>query len=558
MRKIIVLFLFFIILYGDFKVLKVEFNGNKAFSTKFLLEWINTKVNAEYNEYTLRHDEFKLLQLYRDNGFFDVNIEKYIKVNIKLKGVSIKFVINENLHYPIKKIEFIGCKSIIKDSLDKFLKIKVGMPYDALRATLSTYGMIDYYSTKGFSYATIKDTFLMLKGTGVIVKYYIEEGDEVFIKKFEYENKTQIIESVIKKYIDLKEGEIYNPEKITSIKRKLLNTYLFGRVDVSTEGLIEQKDSVSIKFVLHPAQLLDINLGGGFMSPEWIIGRISIIRKGLFGGEHRLKIDAEPGLSIKGGRKTNLSLAFTSKDILWTPFDLTFKYKFEELKKKFYENVNRIEAQLGYTHSENKGGYFSYQWIYTRDTTNVFKLDQVQAIYAEIDLRDNSFDPKKGIRLITDLKYGGAIRSGGSFKSYNIRFATAMGFGKFVFEGYGATGKVYYKELPKYIYLFYNDGVNTLRTLGNYSFGDIYDNYTERYYYDRFLSYNLQLKYRIITGLYAIIFTDGLYIDNLNNSKGFGINYVSPVGSVRLEIGFGKDRNGNNKFDYIIAIGGII
>lgn len=558
MRKIFILFLFFIVLYGNFTVLKVEFEGNKAFSTKFLLEWINTKVNTEYNEYTLRHDEFKLLQLYRDNGFFDVSIDKYIKVNIKLKGVSIKFLINENLHYPIKKIEFIGCQSIEKDSLEKFLKIKVGMPYDALRSALSTYGMIDYYSTKGFSYATIKDTFTMLKGTGVIVKYYIEEGEEVFIKDFEYENKTKIRESVLKKYINITEGEIYNPEKITSIKRKLLGTYLFGRVDVITDGLIEQKDSVSVKFILHPAQLIDINLGGGFMSPEWIIGRISLTRKGLLGGEHRLKIDAEPGISIKTGRKTNFSFAFTSKAILWTPFDLTFKYKFEELKKKFYESINRIEAQLGYTHSENKGGYFSYQWIYTKDTTNALKLDQVQVLYSEIDFRDNSFDPKKGLRIITDLKYGGAIRTGGSFKSYNLRFATAMGLGKFVLEGYCATGKVYYKELPKYMYLFYNDGVNTLRCLGNYSFGDIYDSYTERYYYNRFISYNLQFKFRIITGLYAIIFTDGLFLDKLYKSTGFGVNYVSPVGPVRLEIGFGKDRLGNNRFDYIIAIGGII
>ncbi len=558
MRKIIIFIIIFISLYGNFTVLKVEFEGNRAFSTKFLLDWINTKVNSEYNEYTLRHDEFKLLQLYRDNGFFDVSIDKYIKVNIKLKGVSIKFVINENLHYPIKKIEFIGCQSIEKDSLEKFLKIKVGMPYDALRSALSTYGMIDYYSTKGFAYATIKDTFTMLKGTGVIVKYFIEEGNEVFIKDFEYENKTKIRESVVKKYINLKPGEIYNPEKITSIKRKLLGTYLFGRVDVITDGLIEQKDSVNVKFVLHPAQLMDINLGGGFMSPEWIIGKISLTKKGLFGGEHRLKIDAEPGISIKRGRKTNFSFAFTSKEILWTPFDLTFKYKFEELKKQFYESVNRIEAQLGYTHSENKGGYFSYQWIYTRDTTNALKLDQVQVLYTEIDFRDNSFDPKKGLRIITDLKYGGAIRTGGSFKSYNLRFATAIGFGKFVVEGYGATGKVFYKELPKYMYLFYNDGVNTLRCLGNYSFGDIYDSYTERYYYNGFMSYNLQFKFRIITGLYAIIFTDGLYLDRLYKSTGFGINYVSPVGPVRLEIGFGKDRFNNNKVDYIIAIGGII
>ncbi len=72
MRKVYFVLLFCIVAYGDFNVLKIEFEGNKAFSTKFLLDWIGTKINSEYNEYTLRHDEFKLLQLYRDNGFFDV------------------------------------------------------------------------------------------------------------------------------------------------------------------------------------------------------------------------------------------------------------------------------------------------------------------------------------------------------------------------------------------------------------------------------------------------------------------------------------------------------
>jgi len=558
LRKFSILFFIFSVLYAQFNVLKIEFEGNRAFSTKFLLDWINTKENTEYNEYTLRHDEFKLLQLYKDNGFFDVDIEKYIKVNIKLKGVSIKFKINENLHYPIKKIEIIGAKSVLKDSLERFLKIKVGAPYDALRASLSTYGMIDYYSTKGFAYATIKDTFTLLKGTGVIVKYYIDEGDEVFIRNIDFENKTKIKESVLKKYIKIEKGEPYNPDKIISIKRKLLSTYLFGRVDIQEKGLVEQSDSIDVRFVLYPAQLLDINLGGGFMSPEWIIGKIGITKRGLFGGEHRFKIDAEPGISIKKGRRTNLTFSFTSKDILWTSFDLTFKYKFEELKKKFYESINRIETQLGYTYSENKAGYLSYQWIYTRDTTNQIKLEQVRLFHTETDFRDNSFDPKKGLRVITELKYGGPMKGEGTFVSYNLRFASAFGFKRFVLESYFANGKIYYSNLPNYIHLFYTDGINTLRCLGDWTFGNIYDSYTDRYYFDKFISYNIQLKFRIIQGLYILCFTDGLLLDKLYKSSGFGLNYVSPVGPVRLEIGFGKDRNNNNKIDYIIAIGGII
>jgi len=557
MRKTIILLLLGINLFAGFKIIEVQFEGNRVFNSKFLMEKIQSKVGNEYNEYVLRHDELKLLLLYRDNGYFDVEIKKYIKVNLRKKGVSLKFKIKEGMLYPIKKIEILGNFNIPRDSIISLLRVKKGGPYDALRITLSNYAIMDYYSRKGFAYANVRDTFVVLKDMGVIVKFLIEEGKRVYIKDIQVENRTKIRESVLKKYITLKKGEIYNPEKVTRIKRDLLSTHLFGRIETITEGELEQKDSVVVKFILYPSKLLDITFGGGFLSPEWLIAKGGIVKRGILGGEHRLKITGEYGFGINGGRKDNIFLTFTSRDILYSPFNLILKYKLMEEVKEYHSFLKVYEGQLGYTHSENRGGYISIKWKdenTLNDTASYQSYERVLSFHTEVDFRNNPFDPTRGIKFLVNLAHGGGFLGGdNNFQSYLFKAGGAIGIGKIVLEIFGGTGKVFYTALPTFSSLFYTDGRTTVRGLPAYSVGEIVDSLTQKRYYDRFKSFNFQVKYRIIPSLYFIVFYDGLFIQTTYFSYGFGINYITPVGPLRLEFGVCEGEK-----NFVLNIGGIL
>jgi len=541
LKKAFLLFFLAISLFGKFMLINVNFEGNKFFSNKELLKRVESKPGVEYNEYALRHDEIKLIRLYKDNGFFDINIKKYIKVNFKKKGISIVFKIIEGLRYPVLEIRILGNRSIPIQSILPLLKIKKNNPYSALYSTLSGYAIMDYYSRNGYPYTNITDTFSVSKGKGVIIRYLIDEGKRVFIRRIIVENKSGIRDKVIHKYTKrLKSGEIYNPEKVNQVKKELLQTYLFERIEVKTEGLALRSDSVNIIFNILSSKRTEIAIGGGIQSLEWVVGKTRLTQKGLFSGEHSLKFELEQGFNVKGGLRTNIFTKFKSKDILLTPLSFILTYTLTSERTDTALRYEDLETKLGYTKNNKYGIYLSY--IYKQETSSFRKsISRILSHHIESDNRDNMLDPKKGIKTqVTFYKGGGFLGGDENFYKYDFSIATYLNIKRIVLENYFKRGNIIYHSLPSYTNLFHLDGINILRGYKEYEYGDTLDTLTGRWYLKEFNHFTFQPKFLITRGLYLVTFVDFLLLHSeFLKTYGIGVHYSTPIGPIRLEFGFG-------------------
>ena len=555
MKKVFLIFFFAISLFGKFILIDVNFEGNKFFSNKELLKRIESKAGVEYNEYVLRHDEIKLIRLYKDNGFFDINIKKYIRVNFKKKGISLLFKITEGLHYSVLKIRILGNKSIPIQSILPLLKIKKKSPYSALYSTLSGYAIMDYYSRNGYPYTHVTDTFSVSKGKGVIIQYLIDEGKRVYIRRVIIENKSGIRDKVIVKYVKgLKSGDIYNPEKVNQVKQELLQTYLFERIEVKTPGLLVHSDSVDIIFNILPSKRTEVAIGGGIQSLEWIVGKARLTQKGLFSGEHSLKFELEQGFNVEGGIRTNIFTKFKSKDILLTPLSFILTYTLTSERTDTALHYEDLETKLGYTKNYKYGIYLSY--IYKQETSGSRKsISRILSHHIESDFRDNMLDPKKGIKTrVTFYKGGGFLGGDDNFYKYDFGIAAYLNIKKIIFENYFKRGNIIYHSLPSYTNIFHLDGINMLRGYKEYEYGDILDTLTGRWYLKEFNQFTFQPKFLITRGLYLVTFVDLLLLHSeFLKTYGTGIHYYTPIGPIRLEFGFG-----NGHKNLIFSIGEMI
>jgi len=555
LKKVFLLLFFAISLFGKFILIDVNFEGNKFFSNKELLKRIESKPGVEYNEYVLRHDEIKLIRLYKDNGFFDINTKKYIRVNFKKKGISLLFKITEGLHYSVLKIRILGNKSIPIQSILPLLKIKKKSPYSALYSTLSGYAIIDYYSRNGYPYTHVTDTFSVSKGKGVIIQYLIDEGERVYIRRVIIENKSGIRDKVIGKYVKgLKSGDIYNPEKVNQVKQELLQTYLFERIEVKTPGLLVHSDSVDIIFNILPSKRTEVAIGGGIQSLEWIVGKARLTQKGLFSGEHSLKFELEQGFNVEGGIRTNIFTKFKSKDILLTPLSFILTYTLTSERTDTALHYEDLETKLGYTKNYKYGIYLSY--IYKQETSGSRKsISRILSHHIESDFRDNMLDPKKGIKTrVTFYKGGGFLGGDDNFYKYDFGIAAYLNIKKIIFENYFKRGNIIYHSLPSYTNIFHLDGINMLRGYKEYEYGDILDTLTGRWYLKEFNQFTFQPKFLITRGLYLVTFVDLLLLHSeFLKTYGIGIHYYTPIGPIRLEFGFG-----NGHKNLIFSIGEMI
>ena len=118
------------------KISSINFIGNSFFSDSFLSSNINTKPIRTFNIFAngsnftsdlLDFDVNKLLNLYKDSGFFDVMISYQIDQR-SLSNNVLTFVIEEGKRYKIKKVNF-KLKDILLNNKD-FISLKLKFEKD--------------------------------------------------------------------------------------------------------------------------------------------------------------------------------------------------------------------------------------------------------------------------------------------------------------------------------------------------------------------------------------------------------------------------------------------
>ena len=108
----------------------INFIGNNSFSDSFLTSLIGTKPVKFFNLFTkgsnltpdlINFDINKLLNFYKDSGFFDVKIIYQIN-NLSFSNKSLTFIIEEGVRYKVEQINY-ELEDILSNNID-FIKLK--------------------------------------------------------------------------------------------------------------------------------------------------------------------------------------------------------------------------------------------------------------------------------------------------------------------------------------------------------------------------------------------------------------------------------------------------
>ena len=246
--------------YYDFEIKSINFDGNSFFSASDLLKNIESKEtpmwvwvfldsftpfgdeSVYFDSSKISIDKLALKELYRSNGFFNMDVTHDIVVDSSDQEIIINYYITENEFMNYGKINLIGLdklsdydygrlvnESYTLDSTKRFSESEILTNISTIKKFLANNGYIfgRYDST-----VVIIDT--IRQKTDLIIHFY--SGDKYTIGKTVI-NKTGIsIEEINNKLIseiaDLKSGEIYDQSKIDRSELRLLKTELFNTVEI--------------------------------------------------------------------------------------------------------------------------------------------------------------------------------------------------------------------------------------------------------------------------------------------------------------------------------------
>lgn len=543
------------------KVGSVVFKGARLPASR-LREVISMREHEYFNSDVIERDKDSLREFYTALGFLEMVI-KDVDVHIDLEGglAAITFDIDEGLKTEIALIDIAGGAPDVREKLLSLVRIKTGDPYNEVDISDARYRILDYYSTLGYPQIDV-DIRRTVENNKATVIFQVVEGAKKIIGKTIVTGNMQTRYRVIRRELDVKEGEPFNFRTISHIRQRLYKLGLFTDVDV--EVIHREKDQNDLLVRLKEAYAGSVEFGLGFAEYERLRGFAEVRYRNLW------------GMNRQGLIRTELSsleqryiLQFQEPWFMDRPLPFRAYLLYENRKEINIANgdtrykLERYTASAGFEKklTEKFKGELFYELSYV-NTTEVqpdvilSKEDAGTLAISSIrpglvfDTRDNPFNPKKGFLASVSLKvaspvffsethfvklvmYGSAFRG----LSRNIVLAVSMRGG--VAYGFGDTD-----ELP-IVERFFLGGRSTVRGYEQDTLGPK-GNDNNPTGGNAFLMTNLELRAAIGKGFGLVPFVDAgsvwikpgdFSVSDIKYTTGLGLRYDTPVGPLRIDYG---------------------
>jgi outer membrane protein insertion porin family len=562
---------------------RIVIEGNQALTASQIKAAMETKERVYWifpfstvQRRVFEDDAERILQLYGDHGYIQARVESTeIVPDLARKKVTLRVRVVEGPQFRTGTITITGNEMLSTEEVRKHLKLVEGGIYNrgAVRAAVRSLG--DRYSELGRARAQIDPRAVNdLVNLRADVTLSIVEGGPVYVERINITGNTKSSEKILRRELRVAEGELFTFQKLVRSRQRLFNLQYFDEVTVDTEqGSSPDKIVVNINVKERATGVFSI--GAGYSSLDSLFATLDITQRNLFGrGQElflRFRIGAESRLGLVG---------FTEPYL----FDIPLKAGFDVYdRQREYDDFTEerlggdVRASYPLTEFVSLSGVYRLEDVDITDVAETAsedlkqeegtKLNSVIEFTLARDSRDNFFEPTQGSRNSLEFAFAGL---GGDTQYYkfiaesawfiplpvfNLVWAVRGLFG--MAEGWGG------QEVPIFE-RFFLGGATTLRGQRTRSVAPK-DAQGEVIGGDKELLFSTELLIPIVPRFRLALFFDagnaygfGTEFDptNLRYGAGVGIRFFSPLGPLRLDLGYNLDREpGEKEFQVHFTVG---
>jgi outer membrane protein insertion porin family len=517
------------------------------------------------DEETIEDDRKQIEALYADNGYIRAKVgNPDIIVSKDGKAISITIPIEEGDLYKIAEINFSGEIIFDQAKVRKDLKSKAGQTFRSSFVREDLLMLTDLYQDQGYAFADVAPlTQTNDEKKTVDLTFEMERGEQVYFNRINILGNVRTRDKVVRRELKVAEGDLYSSTKLKESKRKLTNTTYFKTVELKTIKT-DEPDKVNLDVVVEEKPTGTLSLGVGYSSYENAMVTGSISQENIFGT----------------GRKVYLNASLSSVTHL---YDLTLvdPYIFDKKLSTAFNIFNTKRYFDSYDYGGNGGSlsvsrpltdYLTAGLRYRYESISVtnVSLDAGSFIRQQkgtsttssltASLTRNSIDdvlnPTKGTVASASVEVAGGVFGGQNefvkpILSYGHYFPFKGGT-TFFLRGTAGTIRPYGGTTVPVYERFYVGGINTVRGFKYGKAGPVDSQSGDPIGALNELIFNAEWIFPIYrpAGLKGLIFFDyGKGFDNMSGfyqslrpAAGFGIRWLSPMGPIRLELGFNLDK----------------
>ncbi|OGX31960.1 MAG: outer membrane protein assembly factor BamA [Omnitrophica WOR_2 bacterium RIFCSPHIGHO2_12_FULL_64_13] len=412
--------------------------GNLAFSDARIRKVMKTKrrqwfIRGVYAEQVLEEDLERIRAFYRRAGYQDVQASSEVAAAPEGEGLYLIVTIAEGLQHRIGTISLAGTVVFPEREIRQVLTIKPGSVYqqEALQETLRA--IKQYYGDRGHINADVAPDIQLDPDTKrVDVTFRITENELVYVHRVEVQGNLRTRDVVIRRELRIHPGQPFDGKLIRRSIERLYNLGYFEEVNVETAPTdAANREDLLVK--VKEAKTGSFSFGGGFSSVDRLVGLVEIEQRNFdwrnwptftgAGQDLRFRVEA-------GSVRRNFDLSFTEPWIFARPISFGFdafsrtRLRSQDLGLAFEEQSVGGALRLGKDLTDALRVTWNYQ-LFRTDISDI--VEEASAdLKAEVgrsdvslsglgiswDSRDNRFDPTAGWLVFGSADLAGGVLAG--------------------------------------------------------------------------------------------------------------------------------------------------
>lgn len=303
-------------------ILRVNFLGNKAFSDNDLRDVVVTEQsrwykffssNANYDPDRLEYDREQLRKFYRNRGYYDFRVSSAVAEFAPDKnGFAVTYTIDEGREFKFGKVNVeTDLKKLDPNVLKALIPFHTGQIYEDQKIEQATDALTFAAGAAGFAFVDVRPRYTPNRETGTIdVTFDVKEGPRVYVDRIDIVGNTQTLDYVIRREMNLVEGDPYNRALVDRSKNQIKALGYFKDVEITeTPGSAPDRTNLQVKVTEQPTG--EFSFSAGYSSVDQVVVDLGVTQRNFRGrGE-----DVRARLSL-GSVRQQLDLGFTEPRFL--------------------------------------------------------------------------------------------------------------------------------------------------------------------------------------------------------------------------------------------------
>jgi len=402
------------------KVHRILFVGNKRFSDSQLRSVVSTKESRWYRFLTsddiydpdrVSYDQDLLRQYYLGNGYVDFQvISSVAELTPSRDGFIITFTVEEGERYDVGSVNVVSnLPNIDPNLLQKEVKIEAGDHYSIDRVDETVDLLTDTIGKSGIAFYDVLPKVTRRTNDKLVdIVFDIGDGQRVYVDQINISGNVRTLDSVIRREMQLAEGDAFNRAKIRESERRIRRLGFFETVKVDRVPT-QTPDRIRLEVKVVEKSTGELSFGAGLSSDSGVLGNASIRERNLLGKGQDLALSF--GISLQD---TQIDLSFTEPYFLDRPlsagFDIFASEQDRESESAYSERAAGFGLRVGYELAPR----WRQTWGYSFKDSDISAsagasrfilaqdgLSSTSKLTHKItyDNTDNFFDPSEGLRL---------------------------------------------------------------------------------------------------------------------------------------------------------------